>query len=198
MASSPKTTITYFDFPGRIETARLAHHIAGIPFVDDRIQVEDWPALKPKTPFGQVPTISVDGDVYAQSKAIARYAGRLAGLYPAVPTQAMAVDMLLESIDEIADLHIVPTVKEADPEKKRAMRQVLVKDVLPGQLNQFDRVVGRQNPNYAVGDCLTIADLKVFNFSGWLNSGKSYATLFIALSLPSYFSFSGNFTTFFL
>ena len=35
-----------------------------------------------KAPLGQVPTLEVDGKIFCQSGAIARYCGKLAGLYP--------------------------------------------------------------------------------------------------------------------
>ena len=35
-----------------------------------------------KAPLGQVPSLEVDGKIFCQSGAIARYCGKLAGLYP--------------------------------------------------------------------------------------------------------------------
>ena len=54
-ASYPKLKLTYFNIKARAEPARLALHIAGIPFEDKRIAHEDWPALKATMPLGQVP-----------------------------------------------------------------------------------------------------------------------------------------------
>merc|ERR1712115_672168 len=47
----------------------------------------DWGALKPKTPYGQLPLMVVNGEerIRTQSGAMLRYAGRLVpekGLYP--------------------------------------------------------------------------------------------------------------------
>ena len=80
---TPKLVLTYFDFDGsRGEVARLAMHIAGIPFEDRRIARKDWAALRDSTPFQAVPILEVDGQVIAQSNTINRYVGKLAGLYP--------------------------------------------------------------------------------------------------------------------
>ena len=55
-APMTKPKLTYFDAPvSRGEECRLALHIAGIDFEDDRIKGPDWPALKPKTPYGSMP-----------------------------------------------------------------------------------------------------------------------------------------------
>jgi glutathione S-transferase len=43
-------------------------------------------------PFGQVPVLEVDGHFLAESYAILRYAGGLAGLVPSEPLAAAKVD----------------------------------------------------------------------------------------------------------
>jgi glutathione S-transferase len=66
--SKPK--LTYFDAPvSRGEECRLALSIGGVDFEDIRIKSADWPALKPKTPFGSLPVFEVPGHPpLAQSK----------------------------------------------------------------------------------------------------------------------------------
>lgn len=72
----PKETykMTYFDIRGRGEFLRFMFSYAGRPFVDDRVKAEDWPALKPKQPFGQLPVLEIKRGskvtVIAQSQAI--------------------------------------------------------------------------------------------------------------------------------
>lgn len=60
---APKVTLIYFDFKGRAEAARLALHMGGIEFEDKRLSREEFAEFKPKTKFGQVPVIHVDGEV---------------------------------------------------------------------------------------------------------------------------------------
>uniref|UniRef100_F1LBG7 Glutathione S-transferase 1 n=1 Tax=Ascaris suum TaxID=6253 RepID=F1LBG7_ASCSU len=71
--------LTYFNIRGLGEGARLIFHQAGVEFEDNRLSREDWPSLKPSTPFGQLPLLEVDGEVLAQSTAIFRYLGRKFG-----------------------------------------------------------------------------------------------------------------------
>lgn len=76
---TPSIKLTYFGIQGVAEKVRLTYHIAGIPFEDDRVAFPDWPALKPSTPYGQLPMMSIDGgEMLAQSGAMVRYAGMLA------------------------------------------------------------------------------------------------------------------------
>ena len=43
----PKYTLTYFDGRGRAEITRMIFAQGGVDYVDNRIQREDWPKLKP-------------------------------------------------------------------------------------------------------------------------------------------------------
>ncbi len=56
-----------------------------VPFEDVRFKREQWPELKPKMPFGQVPVLEVDGKMLAQSSAMERYVAKLVGLMPEDP-----------------------------------------------------------------------------------------------------------------
>jgi len=52
MSSYPKIKLTYFDIEGVAEPIRLALVLSGIPFEDHRIKFDEWPAMKPTTPYG--------------------------------------------------------------------------------------------------------------------------------------------------
>jgi len=93
-----KLKLTYFDFDGgRGEPARLALHIGGIPFEDERVNPKDWPQFRDRTPFQALPTLEVDGKVVAQSNTINRYVGKLAGLYPQDDWQAVLCDEAMDA-----------------------------------------------------------------------------------------------------
>ena len=77
----PQLKLTYFDFHGgRAEPIRLALNIGGIAFEDHRFAPPEFPEVRKTTPFGQVPTMHVDGVQVTQCDAMLRYAGKLAGL----------------------------------------------------------------------------------------------------------------------
>ena len=70
--SPPQYKLVYFDARGVAETARFIFAYANIPYEDVRVKHEEWPELKPKTPFGQLPYLEVNGKPYAQSVAFTR------------------------------------------------------------------------------------------------------------------------------
>ncbi|RHZ24309.1 hypothetical protein DYB37_012816 [Aphanomyces astaci] len=125
----PALKVTYFDMAGRAETVRLALTIGGVPFEDQRLQREQWAALKPSLPFRQLPALTVDGHVLCQSHAIARYAGSLAGLYPTENRlDACRVDEITDFCEDFMQ-KATPSFREADPAKKKAMRSGFMDDI---------------------------------------------------------------------
>jgi hypothetical protein len=97
----PKLVLHYFDFDGsRGEAARLAMHIAGVVFEDNRIARGDWAAQRDKYPFQALPVLEVDGRMIAQSNTINRYVGKLTGLYPKDDLQAALVDEVMDAVED--------------------------------------------------------------------------------------------------
>ncbi|CAM9364081.1 unnamed protein product [Laminaria digitata] len=76
---APKLVLTYFDFPGAAESIRWALEQSGLEWDDKRLSEEEFIALKPSLPNGQVPILEIDGYVLPQSLAILRYVGKLGG-----------------------------------------------------------------------------------------------------------------------
>ncbi|GMF15172.1 unnamed protein product [Phytophthora lilii] len=131
MSAFPSIKLTYFDAAGRAEVPRLVFYIGGVPFQDVRINYEQFSAMKAALPLGQVPTLEVDGEVFTQSHAIMRYAGRLGGLYPvSAPYLALKIDELLHAMGEVEE-KMGPSFRESDVDKKKAMREELASVTLP-------------------------------------------------------------------
>lgn len=165
----PDVTLTYFDFPGgRGEDCRIALHIAGVPFHDDRVRSADWPSRKPSTPFGSLPVLKVDGREIAQSNAILAYIGRTWGLHPADPWEAARHEAMLAHAEDLRSL-VDPTMHIADPEEKRKAREALAAGPLQKWAADAERqVVGP----FVGGTALQVADLKLFVVMKWIAGGK--------------------------
>ena len=166
----PKLILTYFDIDGsRGEAARLAMHLAGIPFEDRRIAGKDWPALRDTMPFQALPVLEVDGKVIAQSNTINRYLGKLAGLYPKDDWQATLADEVMDAVEDITTL-IANTIDLEGEVKKRA-REALAAGPIPRFLQQIEARLKAGGGEWFVGKRLTVADLKCFLWIRWLKSG---------------------------
>ena len=163
--------LTYFDVHGgRGEPARLALHLGGIAFEDDRFGYADFAKVRQSTPLGQVPVLYVDGVQVTQSDAITRYAGKLAGLYPLDAYQALLCDEVLDALED-ANVKLGATFGLIGDALKEA-RTALVNGALPKYLGWLQAQLQAHGGAYFADSRLTIADLKVFVFVRGLTSGR--------------------------
>ena len=167
----PKLKLSYFDMHGgRGEPARLALAIGGIAFEDHRFAFPEFADVKKSTPFGQVPVLQVDGIQVTQCDAINRYVGKLAGLYPVDPYQALLCDEVMYVVEE-ASVKLGPTFRMTGDEQKTA-RLALVNGSMPQYLGWLQSQLLAHGGEYFADNRLTVADLKVFVDVRGLNSGR--------------------------
>jgi glutathione S-transferase len=169
--SMPQLKLNYFDFHGgRAEPVRLALVMGGVAFEDNRFAPADFPEVRKTTPFGQVPTLHVDGVQISQSDSILRYAGKLTGLYPTDAYQALLCDEVMYVVEE-AGVKMGPTFRMTGEEQKAA-RLALVNGSMPVYLAWLQARLLAQGGEYFADKRLTVADLKVFIDVRALNSGR--------------------------
>ena len=167
----PQLKLSYFDVHGgRAEPIRLALHIGGIGFEDHRLAFPAFAEFRKTTPFGQVPTLEVDGVLVTQCDAMLRYAGKLAGLYPSDPFQALLCDEVSYVVEE-ASVKMGPTFGMKGDAQKEA-RLALVNGSMPVYLAWLQKQLLAHGGEYFADQRLTIADLKVFVDVRGLNSGR--------------------------
>lgn len=111
-SNTPIYRLTYFNIMGWCEKIRLAFVLNNIPFIDERVNNQQWKELKPRTMYGQLPILSVDGGKeMSQSSALLNYVGRLNGskLYPQQIDLAFKVDEVLNMIGDM-DRALMPSL----------------------------------------------------------------------------------------
>jgi glutathione S-transferase len=167
----PQLKLTYFDIHGgRAEPVRLALHIGNVAFEDYRFAYPEFTDVRRSTPFGQVPTLYVDGVQVTQSDSILRYAGKLAGLYPADAYQALLCDEVTYVVEE-AGVLMGPSFRMTGDAQKEA-RTALVNGSMPVYLRWLQSQLQAHGGAYFADNRLTVADLKVFVYVRGLNSGR--------------------------
>ena len=170
-----KLQLIYPDLPfWRAETSRIALFIGGIEFEDIRPSREEIKKMKAEEffPFGQFPILQVDGKTIAQTGAIARFCGKLSGLYPTDNNfYAAKVDEVIDLATDIT-FKIRPALKEQNSDKSMLMRKELTETVLPIWLGFMETLLERNgNTGYFVNDSLTVADLAAWRLCGWISGG---------------------------
>ena len=171
--------IIYFNFPfWRAEVSRISLFIGNIPFEDKRLTNEDFSYVKEhghmkdgiKIPFSQFPVLVINGEVIAQTGAIARICGKLSGLYPEDIVEAGQVDQVIDAATDI-NMLIRPSMRENDPIKKKEMREDLSKNDLPRYFSYLEDLLSNNKSQWFVGNKMSIADIAIWRISGWLTSG---------------------------
>ncbi|XP_078620474.1 hematopoietic prostaglandin D synthase-like [Branchiostoma floridae x Branchiostoma japonicum] len=155
----PSYKLTYFKHWGRGGVLRLLFAAGGIEFEDVRIEREQWPELKPKTPMGQIPILEVDGTIICQRRAIARFIAKKAGLAGKTPLEEARADMI---VDGMADIEgkVVDFYIEKDATRKQEKIKDFAEKTLPTVLDSLEKLASPGG--HFVGDALTWADVDFF------------------------------------
>jgi glutathione S-transferase len=162
--------LTYFDIDGgRAEAIRIALHAAGIEFEDRRLSFQEFGETRAQYRFTCVPVLEIDGKPFTQSIPLARFAGKLAGLYPEDPLQALCCDEAMGAVEDVTN-HIGRTMR-LQGEELRAARAALVDGWLPVYLKGLAELLKRGGGKYFADSRLTVADIMVAGLVGWLSHG---------------------------
>lgn len=167
-----KYKLTYFDIHGgRGEPIRIALHAAKQNFEDNRISFPEFGEMRKQFRFSAVPTLEIDGKLITQSNAISRYVGKLAGLYPDDPLQALYCDEALGAVEDLTHYYVQTFGLKGD-ELKQA-REQLMNGRLTTFINGFAELLERGGGQYLADQQLTIADLKLFTQLRAFRSGAA-------------------------
>ena len=170
-----KLKLIYPDIPfWRAEVSRLALFIGGVAFEDVRPSREEITKMQNDGffPFGQFPILQINGKTIAQTGAIARFCGKLSGLYPSENQfDAAKVDEVIDLATDITN-QIRPALREKDPKLSEKMRRELSESILPRWLGFLEKILEDNKKNsFFVGNTLSIADLAAWRLCGWIAGG---------------------------
>ncbi|CAH2301323.1 hematopoietic prostaglandin D synthase [Pelobates cultripes] len=161
----PTYKLTYFNFKGRAELIRYIFAYKNTEYEDVRIEFSEWPALKPSIPYGQLPILEIDGVVYHQSIAIARYLAKQAGLVGKTDLDNLRIDAIIDSLDDF--ISAFPW-SEPDEEKKKQKQEEYIKNGSPTLLAALEKSLG--DKTWFAGDYVTWADFYWDTFSDGLEA----------------------------
>jgi glutathione S-transferase len=167
----PQLKLTYLDVPGRAELSRLILSAGNVSFEDERLTRDEFMAIKPTLPLGQVPVLEVNGTTYSQSMAIARYTAKLGGLYPQDPIESLRVDMVSEFLVDIKSRIPEIAYRTPDETQKAEKTKQLLEELVPKTMTLLEGFVQRP---FFLGHEMTYADLQLFDLVK--NALKKYPT----------------------
>ncbi|CAI5441899.1 unnamed protein product [Caenorhabditis angaria] len=158
--------LTYFDFRGLGDCIRQVFYLANVEFEDERIVMksDEWKNLKPKTPFGHLPVLTVDGLEIPQSMAIVRYLSKKFGFAGKTPEEEAWVDAI---VDQFKDFGVslrpyIYTIFENKPADvvEKTKKEVAI-PACENYLRIINKILEKSKSGFLVGDSLTFADLVV-------------------------------------
>jgi len=155
----PTYKLTYFNGRGRAEISRLIFAQAGVKYEDVRVK-DEWPELKPKTPWGSLPFLEVDGKKLGQSLTVARFLAREFGLAGKSVLEQAQADAIVDAVTDLFD-NAVRTHFEKDEAKKATLQKKLAEEQVPQTLTNLEKQLGSNQ--YFVGNKVTWADLHFMN-----------------------------------
>ena len=159
----PTYKLHYFNGRGRAELTRLIFAQAGIPYEDIRIELKQWPELKPTMPFGQVPVLEVGGTRIAHSSVIARYLAEEFGMAGSNLLENSQVAGIAAAANDMFE-DLVKARIEKDEGRKAQMQKDYREKAVPFALAKFEALSSTNKNGYLWGDKLTWADLAFFNW----------------------------------
>ncbi|VDI23890.1 prostaglandin-H2 D-isomerase / glutathione transferase [Mytilus galloprovincialis] len=158
-----KFKISYFDIKGRAELPRLVFAAAGKEFDDERISGDKWTAFKPKTPYGQMPVLTVDNKTMInQTGAIIRYLAREFGLYGSNNMENTKCDIIIETVFDLYSA-VIKQHLEKDEAIKEELAKKFSTEVLPQFFTYLCKLLKENGGKFLVGSKLTVADMAVFD-----------------------------------
>ncbi|XP_049877949.1 glutathione S-transferase 2-like [Pectinophora gossypiella] len=146
----PKVVLTYFPVKGIAESIRMLLAYGGQEFEDIRIPQDQWPEYKPKTPFGQLPVLEIDGKTLTQSISIARYLGHKYNLAGANIDENFEIDQNIEYFNDLR-YKLGAVAYESDPELKKKKHEENWKEVYPTMLKRIHDILVKNNGHVALG-----------------------------------------------
>uniref|UniRef100_A0A0B6ZHZ8 Glutathione transferase n=1 Tax=Arion vulgaris TaxID=1028688 RepID=A0A0B6ZHZ8_9EUPU len=169
MADS-KVKLTYFNFNGRAEIIRLVLTFAGKAFEDNRVSQEEWQKIKPTSPFGQLPFVEIDGEVFGQSLAIAQYFARVHNLYGKTNLDGLRIDQISQLIEDYIQ-QVVKVFHESDEAKKAEIVTKVKTEEAPKYIGYLEKILEKNGGEHLVGNSYTLVDLAAYDLgTGFLKT----------------------------
>jgi len=168
--------LCYFPIRGLAESIRYILSYGKADWEDNRVSGDAWPALKPKTPMGQMPVLHVgDKTEISQSRAIGRYLAKQFGIAGSNDIEQAQADMYVDGLFDLAtkggveffgELRKKFLEKAENDAEIKAKYQKWKTDGIAAFLDMYEQFLTKNGSGYLVGSKVTWADIVV---AEWLD-----------------------------
>jgi len=175
-ATDDRLVLTYFDVSGIVQCVRNLLDDHGVVYEDARVSRDVFDTMKERLPYRQLPVLQIGTEVFAQSKAILRYAGKVTRTYAKNPVHSLRIDELLElHTDFVSRLqcHMYPQnwgLDDVSDDIRTKQRDWLVDEWIPKHISFLEAHIGRGR-YLGDFDAPTVADYCWKATLAWLKEG---------------------------
>ena len=154
---------------GRAELIRWIFLQTGVKFEDVRFTKEEWTAFKPKTPYGVLPVLEVDGKLFGGSGPIARYVAEQHGLAGSNAQENFELACIYDATLDL-EIKLIPAFDEKDQTRKEEYRKEVEEKHVPTYLGIFEKLINENSSNgWIFGKNVTYLDFRVVHMLEFLS-----------------------------
>ena len=165
----PTYKLYYFNARGAAETIRLTFALAGVEYEDNRLSQEEWAEFKPKTPYGGMPVLDIDGKIFGGSSPILRYLAKQFGLDGEDDQANLILDGAVDTVQDVIQ-KMIPIFYEKDAERKETLKKEAQNVSFPRYLGGLEKLAAANNAGpWFYGSKVTYADLSFYQTSTFMN-----------------------------
>ena len=158
----PTYKLYYFPGKGRAELIRWIFSQAGVAYEDKRVAGEEWATFKPKTPYGSMPVLDIDGKLLAGSGPIARYVAEEFGLGGSNAIENCELASLYDVLEDLF-MKMVQFHFEKDETRKESLKKDLDETHFPKYLGILNKRItdNGSSGGWIYGQKVTYVDLRI-------------------------------------
>jgi len=159
----PTYKLYYFNGRGRAEQIRLVFTQAGVPYEDIRLTGEKWEEFKPKTPYGFMPVLEVDGKMLAGSLPIVRYVAEQHGLAGSNAFENADIASITDILNDLEE-KLFQFFFQKDEAWRAELKKTLVETHFPRYLGALEKRAAGNNSadGWIIGQRFTYADISIY------------------------------------
>ncbi len=167
-----KIKLVYFDFNfWRIDILRLCLSYANIEYEFERIPRNEWLNFKDKQPFGQLPVMYYNDNIFCHTHSLAIFCASKSNLYSNKEKEQMIINQVIDWANEIT-YRIAHSIREKNPDKSKKLRRIFIEKDFNQWFGYLEDLFTRYSKNsYFIGK-ISLADITAWRVIRWFTSGN--------------------------
>lgn len=149
---------------GPAEVLRLLFTYAGIPFENPLLRAVDWKCLMVKVPYGNMPALWIDHNVYGEFSVVTRHIARSMGLLGTTDAETLVVEAVFEQVRQLRESDVLQKAFEELQERVDDNFEQAFTVILPQHFTFWEKHIQDGGGPFIVASGISVADISIFDF----------------------------------